>query len=123
MTHGVDKREISSAYRELEVVGGTASSNPASSSGESASFRSRRTRHRHIAILWRCTRTRSAGPELARRLAGGAMRSIRWTKQAVNIPLRQLANSMMDLSLSLGMPIKPSKTTKKRYRRSPRSAG
>ena len=37
---------------------------------------------------------------LARRLAGGAMRSIRWTKQAVNIPLRQLAHSMMDLSLS-----------------------
>ena len=31
----------------------------------------------------------------------GAMRSIRWTKQAVNIPLRQLAHSMMDLSLSL----------------------
>src|SRR6266851_1081781 len=38
---------------------------------------------------------------LARRLAGGAMRSIRWTKQTVNIPLRQLAHSMMDLSLSL----------------------
>jgi len=38
---------------------------------------------------------------LARRLAGGAMRSIRWTKQAINIPLRQLAHSMMDLSLSL----------------------
>jgi cytosine/adenosine deaminase-related metal-dependent hydrolase len=31
----------------------------------------------------------------------GAMRSIRWTKQTVNIPLRQLAHSMMDLSLSL----------------------
>jgi len=29
------------------------------------------------------------------------MRSIRWTKQAINIPLRQLAHSMMDLSLSL----------------------
>ena len=28
---------------------------------------------------------------LARRLAGGAIRSIRWTKQTVNIPLRQLA--------------------------------
>ena len=38
---------------------------------------------------------------LARRLAAGAMRSIRWTKQAINIPLRQLAHSMMDLSLSL----------------------
>ena len=37
---------------------------------------------------------------LARRLAGGAMQSIRWTKQTVNIPLRQLAHSMMDLSLS-----------------------
>jgi enoyl-CoA hydratase len=38
---------------------------------------------------------------LARRLAGGALRSIRWTKQAVNLPLRQLAHSIMDLSLSL----------------------
>src|ERR1700724_740888 len=38
---------------------------------------------------------------LAQRLAGGAMRSIRWTKQTVNIPLRQLAHSIMDLSLSL----------------------
>ena len=28
------------------------------------------------------------------------MRSIRWTKRAINIPLRQLAHSMMDLSLS-----------------------
>jgi enoyl-CoA hydratase len=38
---------------------------------------------------------------LARRLATGAMKSIRWTKQTINIPLRQLAHSMMDLSLSL----------------------
>jgi enoyl-CoA hydratase len=38
---------------------------------------------------------------LARRLAKGAMKSIRWTKQTINIPLRQLAHSMMDLSLSL----------------------
>src|SRR6516164_9817116 len=38
---------------------------------------------------------------LARRLAAGAMKSIRWTKQTINIPLRQLAHSMMDLSLSL----------------------
>jgi enoyl-CoA hydratase len=38
---------------------------------------------------------------LARRLAGGAMRSIRRTKQVIKIPLRQLAHSMMDLSLSL----------------------
>jgi enoyl-CoA hydratase len=34
-------------------------------------------------------------------LAGGALRSIRWTTHAVNIPLRQLANSTMDLSLGL----------------------
>ena len=38
---------------------------------------------------------------LARRLAGGAMKSIRWTKQVVNIPLRQIAHASMDLSLSL----------------------
>lgn len=38
---------------------------------------------------------------LANRLAAGAMKSIRWTKQTLNIPLRQLAHSMMDLSLSL----------------------
>ena len=29
------------------------------------------------------------------------MRSIRWTKQIVNLPLRQLAHSMLDLSLGL----------------------
>ena len=38
---------------------------------------------------------------LARRLAAGAMKSIRWTKQVINIPLRQIAHSQMDLSLSL----------------------
>jgi enoyl-CoA hydratase len=38
---------------------------------------------------------------LARRLAAGAMKSIRWTKQVINIPLRQIAHSTMDLSLSL----------------------
>ena len=38
---------------------------------------------------------------LARRLAAGAMKSIRWTKQVVNIPLRQIAHATMDLSLSL----------------------
>jgi enoyl-CoA hydratase len=38
---------------------------------------------------------------LARRLATGAMKSIRWTKQVINIPLRQIAHSTMDLSLSL----------------------
>ena len=38
---------------------------------------------------------------LARRLADGASKSIRWTKQVTNIPLRQLAHSMMDLSLSV----------------------
>ncbi len=38
---------------------------------------------------------------LANRLAAGAMKSIRWTKQAINIPLRQIAHASMDLSLSL----------------------
>ncbi|MDP6816143.1 MAG: enoyl-CoA hydratase/isomerase family protein, partial [Alphaproteobacteria bacterium] len=38
---------------------------------------------------------------LARQLASGASKSIRWTKQVVNIPLRQLAHSMMDLSISV----------------------
>ncbi len=38
---------------------------------------------------------------LARRLASGASKSIRWTKQVTNIPLRQLAHSMMDLSISV----------------------
>jgi enoyl-CoA hydratase len=38
---------------------------------------------------------------LARRLAAGASKSIRWTKQVTNIPLRQLAHSMMDLSISV----------------------
>ena len=38
---------------------------------------------------------------LAHRLAAGAMKSIRWTKQVINIPLRQIAHTMMDLSLSL----------------------
>ena len=38
---------------------------------------------------------------LARRLAAGASKSVRWTKQVVNIPLRQLAHSMMDLSISV----------------------
>jgi enoyl-CoA hydratase len=39
--------------------------------------------------------------DLAHRLAGGAMKSIRWTKQVINIPLRQIAHATMDLSLSL----------------------
>ncbi|MBL6954458.1 MAG: enoyl-CoA hydratase/isomerase family protein [Alphaproteobacteria bacterium] len=39
--------------------------------------------------------------DLARRLASGASKSVRWTKQVVNIPLRQLAHSMMDLSISV----------------------
>ncbi len=38
---------------------------------------------------------------LANRIAAGAMKSIRWTKQVVNIPLRQIAHSTMDLSISL----------------------
>jgi enoyl-CoA hydratase len=36
-----------------------------------------------------------------RRLAAGAMKSIRWTKQVIKIPLRQIAHSTMDLSISL----------------------
>lgn len=39
--------------------------------------------------------------DLANRLAVGATKSINWTKRTVNIPLRQLAHSMMDLSISL----------------------
>jgi len=38
---------------------------------------------------------------LAHRLAAGAIKSIRWTKQVINIPLRQIAHATMDLSLSL----------------------
>jgi len=38
---------------------------------------------------------------LANRLAAGASKSINWTKRTINIPLRQLAHSMMDLSISL----------------------
>ncbi len=38
---------------------------------------------------------------LANRLAAGAMKSIRWTKQVVNIPLRQIAHATMDLSISV----------------------
>src|SRR5690606_36637006 len=34
------------------------------------------------------------------RLAGGAVKAIRWTKMAVNIGLRQLAHSMMDASIA-----------------------
>ncbi len=37
----------------------------------------------------------------ARKLAAGATKSINWTKRTVNIPLRQMAHSMMDLSISL----------------------
>lgn len=36
---------------------------------------------------------------LARRLAGGARKSIRWTKVVANLPLKQLAHSMMDASI------------------------
>jgi len=39
--------------------------------------------------------------DLAHRLANGAMKSIRWTKQVMNIPLRQIAHSTMDLSISV----------------------
>jgi len=34
------------------------------------------------------------------RLAGGAVKAIRWTKMAVNVGLRQLAHSMMDASIA-----------------------
>jgi enoyl-CoA hydratase len=36
----------------------------------------------------------------ARRLAGGALKAIKWTKMSVNIGLKQLAHSIMDASLS-----------------------
>lgn len=36
----------------------------------------------------------------ARRLAGGALKAIKWTKVSVNIGLKQLAHSIMDASLS-----------------------
>lgn len=39
--------------------------------------------------------------EMARTLADGATKAIRWTKQVMNLPLRQIAHSTMDLSLSL----------------------
>ena len=38
--------------------------------------------------------------EFAGRLAGGALKAIRWTKASVNIGLRQLAASILDASLS-----------------------
>ena len=34
-------------------------------------------------------------------VAFSAMKSIRWTKQVINMPLRQIAHATMDLSLSL----------------------
>lgn len=36
----------------------------------------------------------------ARRLAGGALKAIRWTKMSVNIGLKQLAHTIMDASIS-----------------------
>ena len=59
---------------------------------------------------------------LARRLAGGAMRPIPWTKQVINIPLRQLAYSVMDLSLSLETQSNLTKDHQEADRPSPRSA-
>jgi enoyl-CoA hydratase len=38
--------------------------------------------------------------ELAEKLARAPARALRWTKQLVNLPLRQLAHSMMDLGLA-----------------------
>jgi enoyl-CoA hydratase len=40
---------------------------------------------------------------LANRLANGPIKAIRWTKQAANIPLKQLAHGMMDASMSMEM--------------------
>ena len=40
---------------------------------------------------------------LADRLANGPIKAIRWTKQAANIPLKQLAHGMMDASMSMEM--------------------
>ena len=38
--------------------------------------------------------------EFARRLAQGAMKSIKWTKLSINIGLKQLAHSIMDASIA-----------------------
>ncbi|WP_164516601.1 enoyl-CoA hydratase-related protein [Minwuia thermotolerans] len=38
--------------------------------------------------------------KMAKRLAGGASKAIRWTKVSVNIGLKQLAHSIMDTSIS-----------------------
>lgn len=37
---------------------------------------------------------------LAERLAAGATKAIKWTKASINLPLRQLAHSMLDASLA-----------------------
>jgi enoyl-CoA hydratase len=37
---------------------------------------------------------------LADKLAAGAAKAIKWTKTCMNIPLRQLAHSIMDASLA-----------------------
>jgi enoyl-CoA hydratase len=37
---------------------------------------------------------------LAEKLANGATKAIKWTKTCINIPLRQLAHSIMDASLA-----------------------
>ena len=39
--------------------------------------------------------------QLAQRLANGASRAIQWTKQSINIGLKQLASSVMDASMAL----------------------
>ena len=39
-------------------------------------------------------------PALADKLANGATKAIKWTKTSINIPLRQLAHSMLDASLA-----------------------
>jgi enoyl-CoA hydratase len=42
----------------------------------------------------------AAVEQLANRLASGATKAIRWTKMTINMPLRQMAESMMNASLA-----------------------
>ena len=37
---------------------------------------------------------------LAQKLANGPTKAIKWTKTSINIPLRQMAHSMLDASLA-----------------------
>lgn len=56
-----------------------------------------------IGLINRCVPAESldaAVDELAQRLANGAARAIQWTKQAVNIQLRQVLHSVIDTSFA-----------------------